>query len=75
MNRETCISGERAVTPTGFYLHSVSCENKNDKLIKYLEDKIKDCDYQINIIGNYQKICEKRAYKDILEMVKSGKYD
>lgn len=46
-----------------------------EDLIKYLEDKIKDCDYQIYIIDNYQKICEKRAYKDILERVRSGKYE
>jgi len=53
----------------------INLEQKEVNLIKYLEDKIKDCEYQIDIVGNYQKICERRAYIDILERVKSGKYD
>lgn len=45
-------------------------KKEKENLIKYLEDKIEDCDYQIDIIGDYQKICEERAYRDILERVK-----
>lgn len=50
-------------------------EKEIEDLIKYLESKIKECDYQVDIIGNYQKICERRAYQDILERLKSGKYE
>lgn len=66
MNREIYISGERAVIPTEFYLHLVSCENNNSKLIKYLESmldgSINDKFVVISVI-------------DLLERVKSGNYE
>lgn len=40
-----------------------------DKTIEYLKEQIKQCDYQVNIIGNYQYICYWRAYEEILKLL------
>lgn len=40
-----------------------------DKTIEYLKEQIKECNYQVNIVGNYQYICYWRAYEEILKML------
>lgn len=52
-------------------------EIKKDKenLIKYLEDFISKTDYEVNIKGNYLYLAWANAYKNLLEKVKSGKYE
>lgn len=54
------------------------CEGRKqekEKLIKYLEDFIDKTDYEVNIKGNYLYIAWSNAYRDLLEKVKSGKYE
>ena len=50
-------------------------EEKENRLIKYLEDFISKTDYEINIKGNYLYLAWANAYRDLLEKVMSGKYE
>ena len=50
-------------------------EEKENKLIKYLEGFIDKTDYEVNIKGNYLYLAWANAYRDLLEKVKGGKYD
>lgn len=72
----------------------VYCKTKERNLTKYLEDKIKDCDYFVGAtIHNFEDLklstlsskkmkellktnkLVKEIYEEILERVKSGKYE
>lgn len=56
-------------------------EQKEENLIKYLEDKIKECKNTIELLEgtNSHRISmlqvQIKYYEDILERVKSGKYE
>lgn len=48
---------------------------EKENLIKYLEDFISKTDYEINILGNYPYLVRSNIYKDLLEKIRSGKYE
>ncbi len=54
-------------------------EEKENRLIKYLEDKIKECKNNFNINKTLKQIeintSVRNVYQDILERLKSGKYE
>lgn len=50
-------------------------QDEKDNLMKYLMHFINELDYEVNIKGNYGYLSWANAYKDLLERVKSGKYE
>lgn len=50
-------------------------EATNEQLIKFLEDKIKECDESMNLsrIDNIRTINRRIAYQEVLDFVKGGK--
>lgn len=50
-------------------------ELKIDNLIKYLENFINKTDYEVNIRGNYLYLAWANAYRNLLEKLRSGKYE
>ena len=41
MSRETLIKGDKTILNTDYYLYLLSCEDKLNQLVKFLEFKIK----------------------------------
>jgi len=50
-------------------------QQQKDQLIKYLEDFVNKTDYEVNVKENYPYLAWANAYKDLLERIKSGKYE
>lgn len=50
-------------------------QQEKENLINYLEEFVSKTDYEINILGNYPYLAWSNAYKDLLEKVRSGKYE
>lgn len=67
MNKETFIDGDKTIINTDFYLHLLSCEEREKRLIKYLEKESKEVYRDGGVRQN--------IFRDILEKVRSGKYD
>lgn len=68
MNKETYTNGDKTILDTDYYLYLLSCKDKKNKLIKYLENNIK-----INEMKMYKSInakyylSKKLIYQDILK--------
>ncbi len=56
-------------------LENKSLKTKEESLIKYLEEFISKTYYEVILKGNHLYLAWSNAYNDLLEKVKSGKYE
>ncbi len=75
MSRETLIKGDKTILNTDYYLYLLSCEDKLNQLVKFLEFKIKIYENRVMEHGFDDDLIRLETYQDILERVKGGKYD